>query len=459
MMTFGTAEFKLRLAKYNIVKESGIVDPYVDAVLTESLDGEVLNKLRNYSRSGYSVNLHVKNFMTYNRLMSQEKKINLAWQSDPYIQRAIQRVESELAPLLSTVQTWTADEINKVSFVGSSAAGHTYYGKKRDNYPLALSNASRAINDFKKYGDNYHFTANKAFARCHLSTLDDPKIRHVWGQAFHNQLIEGLVAEPIMDMLKKNDTSIYYGRNIYKEMPSDVRLLEKESGYTFYGMDFSRFDASVCSYAVSTAWDILERNLCIRDKTVFLFSRQLFEHTPVILPTGELYIVHTGIPSGSMFTSLIDSIVNMFLVYAVIDRFNLQDVHRIRVLGDDSAFFSSTRVSHEEIALYYDSLGMSLSPKTIISQLPSDTYFLGHNFLGSHLKRDDFILLSLALFPEDPVLSAEDSVLRLAGLLLDSGLNSAILYDLYHRVIDYFAVDVYHMKQQPLSIASMFNIL
>lgn len=46
---------------------------------------------------------------------------------------------------------------------------------------------------------------------------------------------------------------------------------------------------------------------------------------------------------------------------------------------------------------------MTLSDKTIITQNFRDIIFLGHNFYGSKVTRDDFTYLSLSLHTEDEI--------------------------------------------------------
>jgi CDP-diacylglycerol pyrophosphatase len=65
-----------------------------------------------------------------------------------------------------------------------------------------------------------------------------------------------------------------------------------------------------------------------------------------------------------------------------------------------------------------------------------DHNFLGHNFYGSRVTQDDFTCLSLALFTEQPVTTAEESAIRLSSLIYDSGYNSFALLNIYKRLLN-----------------------
>ena len=67
---------------------------------------------------------------------------------------------------------------------------------------------------------------------------------------------------------------------------------------------------------------------------------------------------------------------------------------------------------------------MKLNEKTIITEDIREIVFLGHNFYGSRVTRDDFTCSSLALFTEDPISDINLTILRLASLIYDCGYNS-----------------------------------
>jgi hypothetical protein len=59
---------------------------------------------------------------------------------------------------------------------------------------------------------------------------------------------------------------------------------------------------------------ILGENKTIRMHRVFQFIKKYFINTKMMLPNGDIYQKADGLPSGSTFTSLIGSIVNMIVI-------------------------------------------------------------------------------------------------------------------------------------------------
>ena len=171
-----------------------------------------------------------------------EEQYAEAIRSDPFVQEATELVRHQLMSELHERQI-PRDSLDSIKWKPNTSAGYSYIGKKSDNYYVARKNATRAIYDYEKWQDNYRFTPNKAFARSQLADVSTPKIRHVWGQDFHNLLVEGLTAQPLIEKLAVLDSSIYIGRDLHKDLPHDIIRLIRDESHVFYGLDFSGFDA------------------------------------------------------------------------------------------------------------------------------------------------------------------------------------------------------------------------
>jgi hypothetical protein len=261
-------------------------------------------------------------------------------------------------------------------------------------------------------------------------------------------------------MLLLHDNPIYIGRDLIKDLPSSISSLAVDSRPWFYCLDFSKFDASVNHYLVSIAWDIIKEMVEIEDSwelNVYNFCRQLFTNTPVVMPDGRLYIVRTGVPSGSFFTQLVDSIVNLILIYSLQLRFLGRTV-KTYVLGDDSIFvLPDHQIDILEASTHLSQFGMTVNiEKSIITDEYCEVVFLGHNFYGSRVTRDEFTCLSLALFTEDEIRTPQETILRIASLLYDSGFNSHHMMILLQRLLTRFKIDWKHELLRPVSVQYPF---
>ena len=109
------------------------------------------------------------------------------------------------------------------------------------------------------------------------------------------------------------------GFQYYKKLPQLIQSVLKDGDELCTGIsvDESRFDSNVTTWLINIAFDILKDNIIFPDEMsrhAFSYSLEFFIHTPVIMPDGKMWLKHTGVPSGSFFTSMIDSIVNRICI-------------------------------------------------------------------------------------------------------------------------------------------------
>jgi len=94
-----------------------------------------------------------------------------------------------------------------------------------------------------------------------------------------------------------------------------VSELETRFQYV-YSLDFSKFDSTVPARMIDDAFRVARTHLDLDSKEMDVWRRYVndFIHSRIIAPDGNVYQKHKGVPSGSAFTSVIDSIVNLILV-------------------------------------------------------------------------------------------------------------------------------------------------
>jgi len=446
-----TVEYQRQLAPYTILKSGHHVDKFVEEIASKHLPQDTLDSLDKYTRGMYTEELHYKSFLKYARSLSEEHANARSCKNDPCFQKAIVQVRLDLACLDNT-KPIPVDKFADVVYIPSSSAGYGYVGKKKDNVDYAYYRASRSLYHYNRFGDAYHMTPDKAFARSQLSLKADPRIRHVWGRAFHNFILEALIAQPLTQKLIMNSTPIMIGRDIHKDLPFDIIRLLTEESWQCFGLDFSCFDSSINYYLVHEAFKLLRGFLDLTGdmhEVLFNYCYRLFSHTPLVMPDGKLYIVKTGIPSGSAFTQLIGSICNLFITYAAQNKF-LSTTLPTYVLGDDSIFTIKATIplTLDMLAEYYKRMGLKLNvEKSLVTTDYLKIYFLGHNFYGSRVTRDEFTSISLALFTEDATIRPQDSIIRVASLIYDCGFNNFGIYKIYQELLS--AHDYINWSKEP----------
>lgn len=433
-----------RLEPYYINREHDPVDPFVHEIIQQTVPAPTIDALFDYTRGMYSLDLHYASFNKYIRPTGLDELYWFRMQNNPHFQRAFQHVEDVLSPYLAVTPIPT-DQLDRIKWWNSSAAGFGYIGKRRDNYMLARRNATRALYQFEYFGDDYRFVPFRAFARTQLALRANPKVRHVWGSPFHSLLLEGCTAQPITEQLLISNTPIYIGRDVLKNMPHDIRRILDNTCGQCYCIDWSCFDSSANRGILDWCFDMLEKYIefqTVGDRFAFAYARKFFVHKPVVMPDGHLFYVSTGVPSGSYFTQIIDSIVNLVYVYALQSKF-FGTFAPTYVLGDDSIFAVNSSTNYlSQMSDWMNGFGLTMNvEKSLVTPHYSEVSFLGHNFYGSSVTRDEFTLLSLALFPEeqsdDPVMSA----VRTSSLLYDSGFNSTAMYNLLKILVAKHHID------------------
>lgn len=188
--------------------------------------------------------------------------------------------------------------------------------KKRDCYLIARSRATANYCNWKEHPDTYLQTPYMAFARTQLSPISEPKIRHVFGSPFHTILLEGTIASPIINSLASQDTPIAIGKNIFKDLPTSIIPLMNLTNPFAYCLDFSKFDTCILPIHIQWFFQFLHSALIHDTDTATLlnYHHQMLTHVPLLMPDGSLYTLGSGLASGSYFTQLIGSYVNLILM-------------------------------------------------------------------------------------------------------------------------------------------------
>lgn len=434
-MTSRTLNFIANGRPYNISKVIHPKDPFMENVLSKILDDDTLLKVQDWTRGMYSPELHYESLLRYDQSIKSVREHEQFLMNDPSFQAAIAHAFSTWK-LQTKAEAIPMSNLDSVPYVHSSSAGHGYVGSKRSNYAKARRYATASLNIWREKPETFKYVPDKAFVRTQLAEMTSPKVRHVWGRAFHNILIEGTSAHPLLTSYLAPGSPLYAGSSIFRQLPSTILTMAEGDHTTYFCLDFKGFDFTVCPYLIDIAFDILESNIVFPDEathSAFNYSREHMKNKTVIMPDGKIYSVTTGIPSGSYFTQLVGSIINSILCYWTQSKFigKYCDTH---VLGDDSIFATSVRNSYDSstIAKFLLPSGMTLNSKigkSIITDNILEVIFLGHKFYGTSLTRDEFTLVCLAMLPEFNVRSPAHSITRLQSLNVDCQFTSTLLYN------------------------------
>jgi len=268
-----------------------------------------------------------------------------------------------------------------------------------------------------------------------------PKTRLVWGYPLHMTLLEAKYARPLIEYFLDRRTPMAFGLHRHELA---ARLVPIGNSGVRYCFDFSGYDATLHPRLLSMAFMVLKSHFVSVDDLEWDRMVHYFIHTPIIMPDANLYVVHQGVPSGSFFTQLIDSVLNFFaLQYAAIKLVGkpiLPD--KVLVLGDDGIFGFDAFIPISVWATTFKDLGLRLnSEKSEILRFGESVSFLGHTWDRGLVNRDlDDIAKRLA-FPER-IVKIDDPRLRIVSRVLAFGSDAINAHLIIMRWARYKGPDI-----------------
>lgn len=335
-----------------------------------------------------------------------------------------------------------------------TAAGVTFMGSKKGEVMEEIYHEARWLaHRLKQNGESPFNPARMRYPPCvagqrgAMSTIEEPKTRLVWIYPAEMLVIEGQYAPKMYhDFMAQPDSPMLNGKSsqrLYTEWCLGLR-----DGELLYGLDFSSFDTTIPAWLIHVAFDILKQNINFETwggkpvtpedrrkwKNVWDGMVWYFINTPMLMPDGRMFRKRRGVPSGSWWTQMIDSVVNYIVIEYLADC-QETEIRNLKVLGDDSAFRNGGAFSLERAEEDVKPLGMLLKrEKCERSEDPTDFKLLGTKYRDGHAFRETEEWFKLALYPESAVHTVDVSLTRLIGLWL----GGAMWDQGFSRFMEYF---------------------
>lgn len=396
-------------------------------------------------RSSLSYRALVSDLLEYDRIHARSIRC------DPVYQMALQSVRSDLSSGLTLGRKLIPRTIGAVPKLDD------YPRMKSPGLPYKLMgyNTKGEVTDDQRNIDDinvnwHHIGAGIRsrplpdvclFARSQVCAVGKEKIRGVWGYPLEVYIEEARFFYPIMDYLKeqKHRFPVGYGFEISKGgMLAISDVIMRHPGSKFLMTDWSKFDKSIPAWLIRDAfallaelidfghvldseglvWNVREYRSRRRWKKLIDY----FVETPVRTCKGERYLVTGGVPSGSCFTNIIDTIINClvtrYLSYHTAGCFPLGEMY----LGDDGVcvFSPSAVINLDSLALLaFQKFGMVLNAdKSFLTSNPENIHFLGyHNRPVGMPNRDQSLLITSFIHPERTRRTAEECAAAALGQL------------------------------------------
>lgn len=453
-MFFGLAELHEAPSRNLRTQFTTYVDPFIEEGFKAVMAAGHLTKLLGWSRSYYTLEGHLETLLKFRKVIKPEPSDDF-WTAT---KRESFEYFSNLPKVVPFSAALEAHQFDEVKYHQSTSAGYGYndplspYPTQKGplngvNHTRAKKIASKIVHQcMSKFTEGIFdsfiesipddSTPDIAFTRTQLVELPNIKVRNVFGECFHYVLLEGLFAQPLIERFMAIDTFYFIGHDPVKGVPDIINSLPDRDQY-FLTVDWSAFDASVQPYEIEHAFDLMESILTFPDiqtKLIFKYVKRLFIKRKIISPDGRVYMRYSGVPSGSFFTHIVDSIVNWTRIRYLFHKNRLTH-GLLKTHGDDALaeLFNPDEDSLKSMVEDASLLGWYI--KTEKSQLFKDRsqiIFLGRSSRHGHNYRDPDRCMRLMYYPEYPVTDPQISIARLKSIDADSGYNIPLIQNVYH---------------------------
>lgn len=186
-------------------------------------------------------------------------------------------------------------------------------------------------------------------------------------------LAESVYAKPFQHRL--GQTTYYAGGKDDSEISNLVSA--KRSEYNnWLTLDYSHYDQSISSWLIRDAFEIVKEAFIFDpffDEALFNVVMETFIHKVFVVSDLKHPIQsHKGVPSGSMFTQIIDTLVNLLMIKTYLNATNCDHYHMI-IMGDDNLIFTHEKLDETSVASYLErNFGIECHPDKCAQGTRSD---------------------------------------------------------------------------------------
>lgn len=254
-------------------------------------------------------------------------------------------------------------------------------------YPIMIQFRTQASGEFLDDGSYSDFCKHKTRV---VSMVD---MRQIVVERMFQKPIQGFMSGLPWYAGGKNDPTI-------GALISDRRKKYKK----WISIDYSSFDQTISSWLIHTGFDAMElafRSMTPEQQAFYRAIRSDFIYKDFVVGEG---FVHSrrGVPSGSMYTQIMDTIVNKMVIDSYFHYIGREC--EMTIMGDDNIIFTDIDVDMDELASYI-SHNFGLIIKTDDKSCMGDTRVDDPKFLSAYWThngkfRHPHELISRIAFPE-----------------------------------------------------------
>lgn len=191
--------------------------------------------------------------------------------------------------------------------------------------------------------------------------------------------------------------------------PSELRHIiyqDRMHKARWLSLDYSKYDQTIPGWLIAEIFDLIFELFRLEDRekyaAVFSLVKRDFIVKEFLGPEGHVKAVD-GVPSGSMFTNLIDSIVNVVMIrtYMFMKRIPMESIS-FHITGDDNLMFHNGELDSTDISSYIlHNFGVVVNTSKSTSGVKyEDPEYLSREWTARGEYRPAHDLVKTLLYPE-----------------------------------------------------------
>ena len=231
----------------------------------------------------------------------------------------------------------------------------------------------------------------------------ESKTRGVIMVGFKQVMAESLWAKPVQT--KMGTVDWYAGGKTDRLIYSCIRRQLDKANY-WLTVDYSKYDQSIPGWLIYEAFDVIEAmfdKAYYWDEELWKIVKRDFVYKVFLDGDGNLIDAEDGVPSGSMFTQIMDTIVNVLMIRTYFESKGVaKSEYSMIIMGDDNLMCTKFEVDEIDLGGYLQrNFGVKInkdkSSKGNISDPPE---FLSRVWTTRGVYRRPEELLAKLLYPE-----------------------------------------------------------
>jgi hypothetical protein len=169
-------------------------------------------------------------------------------------------------------------------------------------------------------------------------------------------------------------------------------------------VDYSHYDQSLSAWLIRESFDVVKEAFFGRefDDELFSIVREDFINKVFVDGNGSLVESHKGVPSGSMFTQIIDSIANRLMILTYLNARGVSD-REMMIMGDDNIIYTHQPLDEKDLSGYLlKNFGIEANSDKCSHMDREDGFpeFLSRIWTIDGVYREPNSLISKMLYPE-----------------------------------------------------------